>query len=132
MQISERMWSLWPQIIQSFYEWAVDYFDHIAGALENYISKGTEHFLQPTPGYLQQVPHLHMLVPPAWALVQSNPPQRLSDCLGGDRRPHGHAGRGLSMVQAVASGCGDSSIPDVHRSTAAQGGIRAVAAQPDG
>ena len=58
MQISEHMWSLWPQIIQCFYEWAVDYFDHIAGALENYISKGTEHFLQPTPGYLQQVPHL--------------------------------------------------------------------------
>ena len=56
MQISERMWSLWPQIIQCFYEWAVDYFDHISGALENYICKGREHFL--AGNHLQQVPSL--------------------------------------------------------------------------
>ena len=63
LQISERMWSLWPQIVECFYEWAVDYFDHIAGALENYISKGTEHFLQPTSGYLQQVPRPRAIAP---------------------------------------------------------------------
>jgi hypothetical protein len=56
MQISERMWSLWPQIIQCFYEWAVDYFDHISGALENYICKGAEQFL--AGNRLQQVPTL--------------------------------------------------------------------------
>ena len=50
------MWTLWPRIIQCFYEWAVDYFDHISGALENYICRGTEHFLAGrSPGYLQQV-----------------------------------------------------------------------------
>ena len=63
LQISERMWSLWPQIVECFYEWAVDYFDHIAGALENYINKGTEHFLQPTSGYLQQVPCPRAIAP---------------------------------------------------------------------
>ena len=57
MQISQRMWSLWPQIIQCFYEWAVDYLDHISGALENYVCKGTQHFLAgQNPSYLQQVP----------------------------------------------------------------------------
>ncbi len=59
MQISQRMWSLWPQIIQCFYEWAVDYFDHISGALENFICRGTEFFLAgQVPSHLQQVPDL--------------------------------------------------------------------------
>ncbi|CAL5220954.1 g3058 [Coccomyxa viridis] len=54
--ISQRMWSLWPQIIQCFYEWAVDYLDHISGALENYVCKGTQHFLAgQNPSYLQQL-----------------------------------------------------------------------------
>ena len=56
MQISQRMWSLWPQIIQCFYEWAVDYLDHISGALENFVCRGNEHFLAgQNPSYLQQV-----------------------------------------------------------------------------
>ena len=64
MQISQRMWSLWPQIIQCFYEWAVDYLDHISGALENYVCKGTQHFLAgQNPSYLQQVPTWDACVP---------------------------------------------------------------------
>ena len=64
MQISQRMWSLWPQIIQCFYEWAVDYLDHISGALENYVCKGTDHFLAAqNPSHLQQVPSWDACVP---------------------------------------------------------------------
>ena len=54
-QISEQMWSLWPQLIQCFHEWAVDYFENLLVPLDNFISRGTEHFLAGTnPNYLQQ------------------------------------------------------------------------------
>ena len=55
VQISEQMWSLWPQLIQCFHEWAVDYFENLLVPLDNFISRGTEHFLAGTnPNYLQQ------------------------------------------------------------------------------
>jgi hypothetical protein len=53
-QISERVWSLWPQIHQCFHEWAVDYFEHILVPVDNYITRGTETFLS-NPTYLKQV-----------------------------------------------------------------------------
>ena len=45
MQISARMWELWPQLIESYDSWACDYLEHILVPLENYISHGTETFL---------------------------------------------------------------------------------------
>ena len=131
MQISERMWSLWPQIIQCFYEWAVDYFDHIAGALENYISKGTERFLQPTPGYLQQVPDWQNL---ALSLDACARFPSMIPCLSvcAETRSHLDGGRGLSTVQAWATASRAFSIPNMCRSAAAQGVLGAVAAESNG
>ena len=55
LQISEQMWSLWPQLIAAFHEWAVDYFENLLVPLDNFISRGTAHFLAGTsPNYLQQ------------------------------------------------------------------------------
>lgn len=55
-QISEQMWSLWPQLIACFHEWAIDYFENLLVPLDNFISRGTPHFLAGTsPNYLQQV-----------------------------------------------------------------------------
>lgn len=55
MQISERMWTLWPQLIQCFHEWAIDYFENILVPLDNFISRGTDTFLSSqNPNYLQQ------------------------------------------------------------------------------
>ena len=49
------MWSLWPQLIACFHEWAVDYLENLLVPLDNFISRGTPHFLAGTsPNYLQQ------------------------------------------------------------------------------
>ena len=40
LQISEQMWSLWPQLIAAFHEWAVDYFENLLVPLDNFISRG--------------------------------------------------------------------------------------------
>ncbi|BDA47636.1 Importin-7 [Coccomyxa sp. Obi] len=57
--ISEQMWTLWPQLIQCFHEWAIDYFENILVPLDNFISRGTDTFLSGrNPNYLQQVNHL--------------------------------------------------------------------------
>lgn len=53
-QISERIWSLWPQIHQCYHEWAIDYFEHILVPIDNFITRSTETFLS-NPTYLQQV-----------------------------------------------------------------------------
>ncbi|KAK9839718.1 hypothetical protein WJX81_008385 [Elliptochloris bilobata] len=52
-EISESIWSLWPQIHQCFHEWAIDYFEHILVPIDNYITRGTEKFLS-NPTFLQQ------------------------------------------------------------------------------
>ena len=56
MQISPRMWSLWPLLHTAYNEWAMDYLDNILVPLDNFISKGTEVFLAcKSPDYLAQV-----------------------------------------------------------------------------
>lgn len=64
------MWTLWPQLIQCFHEWAIDYFENILVPLDNFISRGTDHFLSGrNPNYLQQarprrtLPLLSLLLP---------------------------------------------------------------------
>ena len=53
------MWSLWPQLIACFHEWALDYFENLLVTLDNFISRGTAHFLAGTsPNYLQQARRL--------------------------------------------------------------------------
>ena len=56
LQISPRMWSLWPLLYKAFNEWAMEYLDNILVPLNNFISKGTEVFLAcKSPDYLAQV-----------------------------------------------------------------------------
>ena len=56
LQISERMWTLWPRICEAFNTWAIDYFDNILVPLDNFISRDTDRFLAgQSPNYLQQV-----------------------------------------------------------------------------
>ncbi|KAJ6686935.1 IMPORTIN-7 8 11 [Salix purpurea] len=43
--ISMEMWSLWPLMIEALGEWAIDFFPNILVPLDNYISRGTAHFL---------------------------------------------------------------------------------------
>ncbi|KAB5527592.1 hypothetical protein DKX38_021439 [Salix brachista] len=43
--ISKEMWSLWPLMIEALAEWAIDFFPNIRVPLDNYISRGTTHFL---------------------------------------------------------------------------------------
>lgn len=64
VQISERMWTLWPQLVQCFHEWAIDYFENLLVPLDNFISRGTDTFLSgQNPNYLQQ----------AWLLLCPQP-----------------------------------------------------------
>ena len=59
VQISPRMWELWPLLVSSYHSWAEDYLEHILVPLENYISRSAPVFLAgQNPNYLQQVrPH---------------------------------------------------------------------------
>ncbi|XP_061961581.1 importin beta-like SAD2 [Populus nigra] len=43
--ISTEMWSLWPLMIEALADWAIDFFPNILVPLDNYISRGTAHFL---------------------------------------------------------------------------------------
>ncbi|PPD87278.1 hypothetical protein GOBAR_DD15763 [Gossypium barbadense] len=43
--ISLEMWSLWPLMIEALADWAIDFFPNILVPLDNYISRGTAHFL---------------------------------------------------------------------------------------
>ncbi|KAK2641702.1 hypothetical protein Ddye_023465 [Dipteronia dyeriana] len=43
--ISLDMWSLWPLMIEALADWAIDFFPNILVPLDNYISRGTVHFL---------------------------------------------------------------------------------------
>ncbi|KAJ3675691.1 hypothetical protein LUZ60_004733 [Juncus effusus] len=54
--ISLDMWSLWPLMMQSLSEWAVDFFENILVPLDNYISRSTAHFLTcKDPDYQQSL-----------------------------------------------------------------------------
>ncbi|KAE8712327.1 Importin beta-like SAD2 [Hibiscus syriacus] len=43
--ISLDMWSLWPLMIEALADWAIDFFPNILVPLDNYVSRGTAHFL---------------------------------------------------------------------------------------
>lgn len=52
-QISPRMWSLYPRMVQCVTDWAIDYFEEVLLPMDNYISKGTDVFLgSQSPNYL--------------------------------------------------------------------------------
>ena len=52
-QISPRMWSLYPKMMQCIETWAGDYMSEFVPALDNFISRGTQTFIQSTnPPYL--------------------------------------------------------------------------------
>ncbi|XP_068645315.1 importin beta-like SAD2 isoform X2 [Aristolochia californica] len=54
--ISLEMWSLWPLMMEALGEWAVDFFPNILVPLDNYISRGTAHFLSSKdPDYQQSL-----------------------------------------------------------------------------
>ncbi|CAM8924430.1 unnamed protein product [Rhodiola kirilowii] len=54
--ISLGMWSLWPLMMSALSDWAIDFFPNILVPLDNYISRGTEHFLScKDPDYQQSL-----------------------------------------------------------------------------
>ncbi|KAG0476805.1 hypothetical protein HPP92_013646 [Vanilla planifolia] len=54
--VSLEMWSLWPLMVEALNEWAIDYFENILIPLDNYISRGTAHFLAcKEPDYQQSL-----------------------------------------------------------------------------
>ncbi|KAL4376405.1 hypothetical protein GQ457_02G042770 [Hibiscus cannabinus] len=54
--ISLDMWSLWPLMIEALADWAIDFFPNILVPLDNYISRGTVHFLNcKEPNYQQSL-----------------------------------------------------------------------------
>ncbi|XP_044485896.1 importin beta-like SAD2 isoform X2 [Mangifera indica] len=54
--ISLEMWSLWPLMIEALADWAIDFFPNILVPLDNYISRGTVHFLNcKEPDYKQSL-----------------------------------------------------------------------------
>ncbi|XP_050214915.1 importin beta-like SAD2 isoform X2 [Mercurialis annua] len=54
--ISLEMWTLWPLMMEALAEWAIDFFSNILVPLDNYISRGTAHFLTcKDPDYQQSL-----------------------------------------------------------------------------
>ncbi|KAD0994770.1 hypothetical protein E3N88_43444 [Mikania micrantha] len=54
--ISMDMWSLWPLLLEALAEWAIDFFPNILVPLDNYISRGTMHYLTcKEPDYQQSL-----------------------------------------------------------------------------
>ncbi|KAL0710541.1 hypothetical protein Bca4012_017519 [Brassica carinata] len=54
--ISLGIWSLWPLIMEALVDWAIDYFPNILAPMDNFISKGTAHFLTcKEPDYQQSL-----------------------------------------------------------------------------
>ncbi|PKA61740.1 Exportin-2 [Apostasia shenzhenica] len=54
--ISLEMWSLWPLMMEALNDWAIDYFENILIPLDNYVSRGTAHFLTcKEPDYQQSL-----------------------------------------------------------------------------
>ncbi|TYK24814.1 importin beta-like SAD2 [Cucumis melo var. makuwa] len=54
--ISMDMWSLWPLMMEALSEWAIDFFPNILVPLDNYVSRGTAHFLTcKAPDYQQSL-----------------------------------------------------------------------------
>ncbi|KAH0889338.1 hypothetical protein HID58_051767 [Brassica napus] len=54
--ISLGIWSLWPLIVEALVDWAIDYFSNILVPMDNFISRGTAHFLTcKEPDYQQSL-----------------------------------------------------------------------------
>ncbi|KAK1425494.1 hypothetical protein QVD17_20846 [Tagetes erecta] len=54
--ISMEMWSIWPLLMEALAEWAIDFFPNIIVPLDNYISRGTMHYLTcKEPDYQQSL-----------------------------------------------------------------------------
>ncbi|KQJ99478.1 importin beta-like SAD2 [Brachypodium distachyon] len=54
--ISLDMWNLWPLMMEALNDWAIDFFENILVPLDNYVSRGTEHFLAcKDPDYQQSL-----------------------------------------------------------------------------
>ncbi|XP_031375636.1 importin beta-like SAD2 isoform X2 [Punica granatum] len=54
--ISMDMWSLWPLMMEALADWAIDFFPNILVPLDNFISRGTGHFLTcKEPDYQQSL-----------------------------------------------------------------------------
>ncbi|KEH44552.1 putative importin-beta domain-containing protein [Medicago truncatula] len=54
--ISLDMWNLWPLMMEALSDWAIDFFSNIMVPLDNYISRGTSHFITcKEPDYQQSL-----------------------------------------------------------------------------
>lgn len=52
VDISPRLWSLWPRLQAVMMDWGIDYWENILVPLDNYISRSTTVFLtSKTPDY---------------------------------------------------------------------------------
>lgn len=51
--VTPRMWELWPLMMRMMDDWALQYFENMLIPLDNYISRGTEHFLTPGSSYVE-------------------------------------------------------------------------------
>ncbi|KAI3942266.1 hypothetical protein MKX01_026681, partial [Papaver californicum] len=57
--ITLEMWSLWPLMMESLSDWAIDFFPNILVPLDNFISRSTTHFLTcKDPDYQQSLWHM--------------------------------------------------------------------------
>lgn len=60
--ISLNMWGLWPLMMEALADWSIDFFPNILVPLNNYISRGTAHFLTcKEPDYQQSL----------WSMISS-------------------------------------------------------------
>ncbi|XP_010469688.1 PREDICTED: importin beta-like SAD2 [Camelina sativa] len=54
--ISLDIWSLWPLMVEALVDWAIDFFPNILVPIDNFISRGTAHFLTcKEPDYQQNL-----------------------------------------------------------------------------
>ncbi|CAN8315578.1 unnamed protein product [Cochlearia groenlandica] len=54
--ISFGMWSLWPLMVEALVDWGIDFFPNILVPMDNFISRGTAHFLTcKEPDYQQSL-----------------------------------------------------------------------------
>ena len=52
--VTPAMWELWPIMFDALESWGIQYFENVLVPLDNYISRGTEHFLA-APRYRDDV-----------------------------------------------------------------------------
>ena len=52
-RLTPRLWELWPLMIATMDDWALQYFENLLIPLHNFISLGTEQFLAPGTSYVE-------------------------------------------------------------------------------